>query len=203
MSLRTALLAAALILAPAPALAQVSTDYSLAPAGAYAIDPAHTRIMWRLSHLGTSFYNGWFAKFDAKLNFNPSAPENSTLEASIDTASVFTLDPKFNEEIASAKFLDSSKTPTITFKATGLTKTGANTGTMTGDMTLHGVTKPVTFEVTFVGGMQSPMKNAYVIGFSATATFKRSDFGITEYLNFGLGDEITVTVDTEFDKTAD
>jgi polyisoprenoid-binding protein YceI len=203
MKLRTVLLAASIAFAPAPVAAQVSQDYSLAPAGEYAIDPAHTRITWKLSHLGTSFYNGWFAKFDAKLNFNPAAPEKSELEASVDTASVFTLDPKFNVEIASAKFLDASKTPVIAFKATELAKTGPNTGTMTGDLTLHGVTKPVTFDVTFIGGMQSPMKNAYVIGFSATTTFKRSDFGITEYLNFGLGDEITVTVDTEFDKKGD
>lgn len=200
MKLCVALLAAALASTPFAATAQVSQDYSLAPAGEYTIDPAHTRITWKLSHLGTSFYNGWFAKFDAKLDFDPSAPEKSKLEASIDTASVFTLDPKFNEEIASAKFLDAAKTPTITFKATGLKKTGANTGTMTGDMTLHGVTKPVTFDVTFIGGMQSPLKNAYVIGFSATTTFKRSEFGITEYLDFGLGDDVTVTVDTEFDK---
>lgn len=200
MKLRIALLAAALAVAPFAASAQVSQDYSLAPAGEYTIDPAHTRITWKLSHLGTSFYSGWFAKFDATLKFDPTAPEKSKLEASIDTASVFTLDPKFNEEIASAKFLDAPNTPTITFKATGLSKTGANTGTMTGDMTLHGVTKAVKFDVTFIGGMQSPMKNAYVIGFSATTTFKRSDFGITEYLNFGLGDDVTVTVDTEFDK---
>ena len=199
MKLRTALLAAALAM-PMPALAQVSQDPSLAPAGEYTIDKAHTRIQWRLSHLGTSWYNGWFKTFDARLNFDPAAPEKSTLEATIDTTSVTTLDPKFDEEIASAKFLDASSTPKITFKATGLTKTGAGTGTMTGDLTLHGVTKPVTFDVTFVGGMQSPMKNAYVIGFSATTTFKRSEFGIKEYLDFGLGDEVTVTVDTEFDK---
>jgi polyisoprenoid-binding protein YceI len=201
MKLRAALVAAALL--AGPALGQVSQDPSLAPAGAYEIDKAHTRITWKLSHLGTSWYNGWFKTFDAKLNFDPAAPEKSTLEATVDTTSVTTLDPKFDEEIASAKFLDASKTPVITFKATGLTKTGDTTGTMTGDLTLHGVTKPVTFDVTFVGGMQSPMKNAYVIGFSATTTFKRSEFGIMEYIDFGLGDDVTVTVDTEFDKKAD
>jgi len=203
MKLRTALLAAAFLLAPIPALAQVSQDPSLAPAGEYTIDKAHTRVQWRLSHLGTSYYNGWFKTFDAKLKFDPAAPERSTLEATVDTTSVTTLDPKFDEEIASAKFLDASKTPVITFKATSLTKTSENTGTMTGDLTLHGVTKPVTFNVTFVGGMLSPLKNAYVIGFNATTTFKRSEFGIMEYIDFGLGDEVTITVDTEFDKKSD
>lgn len=201
MSLRAAFVAAALLVSAPAALAQgVSTDPSLAPAGEYAIDKAHTRITWKISHLGTSWYLGFFSKFDATLTLDPNAPEKSVLKASVQTDSVTTLDPEFDKEIASAKFLDAAKTATITFNSTAIEKTGANTGKVTGDLTLHGVTKPITLDVTFVGGAQSQMKNTYVVGFSATGTFKRSDFGITEYLDFGLGDDITVTVDTEFDK---
>lgn len=202
MKLRYAL-AAALLLTTAPVvMAQTSTDPAAAPAGAYTIDKAHTRITWKLSHMGFSFYSGWFAKFDANLTFDPAAPEKSVLKATVETASVTTLDPEFDKEIASEKLLNAAKTATITFDSTALVKTGANTGTMTGDLTLNGVTKPVTFDVTLVGGALSPLKKTYVLGFSATATIKRSEFGVTEYVDFGLGDDVTVTVDTEFDHKA-
>jgi polyisoprenoid-binding protein YceI len=176
-----------------------SADPSLAPSGTYQIDKAHTRIQWRLSHLGTSYYVGWFSKFDATLRFDSAAPERSSISASVNTRSVTTLDPAFDEEIASDKFLGASKAELITFDSRTLKVTGPNTGEVTGDLSLNGVTRPVQLNVTFVGGMQSPLKNAYVIGFSASGTIKRSDFGIVEYLDFGLGDEVTITIDTEFD----
>lgn len=194
---------AALLIAAPSAGAAPTQDPSLSPAGKYTIDPAHTRIQWRISHLGFSFYNGWFAKFDATLNFDPTALEKSRLDASVVTSSVFTLDPKFNEEIGGATFLDSASTDPITFKSTALTRTGTNTGTMTGDLTLHGVTRPVTFAVTMVGGGQSATGNAYVMGFTATATIKRSEFGVTKFLDYGLGDEVLITIDTEFDQKGD
>lgn len=197
MKLRHLALAAALMIVPAGA--QVSQDPSLAPAGQYAVDKAHTRITWSLSHLGFSFYQGWLAKFDATLTFDPTSPEKSTLEASVDTTSVTTLDPEFDKEIAGPEFLNAGATNPITFKTTSVEKTGDATGKMTGDLTLNGVTKPVTFDVTFIGGGQSQMKNTYVLGFQATATIKRSEFGVTKYIDFGLGDDVTITVNTEFD----
>ena len=193
-------LALAILALPVSVAAQSpSTDASLAPSGNYTIDKAHTRVQWKLSHLGTSYYIGWFSGFDASLTFDAASPEKSVLSATVETKSVTTLDAKFNEEIAGPKFLDASKTDQIAFKSTSIEVTGPQTGKVTGDLTLHGVTKPVTLDVTFIAGMQSPMKNAYVIGFSATGTIKRSEFGITEYLDFGLGDDVTITVDTEFD----
>lgn len=198
MKLTTAALAALLLAAPAAAQG-VSTDASLAPAGTYEVDKAHARLSWSISHFGVSTYTGWFTGFDVAFSFDPAALEKSTLKATIDPKSVHTLDPKFDEEIASEKFFDAGKYPEITFVSTKVEKTGDTTGTIIGDLTFHGVTKPVTLAVTFHGGMQSPMKNAYVLGFNATATFKRSDFGVTEYIDFGLGDDITVTIEGEFD----
>jgi polyisoprenoid-binding protein YceI len=183
-----------------PAAAQgISTDASLAPAGTYEVDKAHTRVSWQISHFGVSTYTGWFKGFDIELNFDPNAPEKSSLKTTIDPKSVFTFDPKFDEEIASAKFFDAAKYPEITFVSSGIEKTGDTTGKMTGDLTFHGVTKPVTLDVTFHGGMQSPLKNTYVLGFEAKGTIKRSEFGVTEYIDFGLGDDVTITIEGEFD----
>ncbi len=199
MKFATAAALCAMLLA-LPASAQgVSTDPSLAPPGAYVVDKAHARITWGISHFGVSTYIGWFTSFDIALTFDPNAPEKSTLKASIDPKSVHTLDPKFDEEIASAKFFDAATYPQITFVSTAVEKTGDASGKITGDLTFHGVTKPVVLDVTFHGGMQSPLKNTYVLGFKGQTTIKRSEFGVTEYIDFGLGDEVTITIEGEFD----
>jgi polyisoprenoid-binding protein YceI len=198
MRYRAATFAAILVWLPAAHAQAVSADPALAPAGAYAADTAHTRISWSLSHFGTSTYTGWFKDFDIALKFDPNAPEKSELSAKVATASVATLDPAFDAEIAGDQFLNAAQFPDLTFKSTAATRTGDTTGTLTGDLTLHGITKPATFTVTFHGGQQSPLKNAYVLGFNATTTIKRSDFGVTGYLEFGLGDEVTIAIEGEF-----
>lgn len=192
--------AATAIFLALPAAAQgVSTDASLAPAGAYQVDKAHTRVSWQISHFGVSTYTGWFKGFDIALDFDPNAPEKSSLKTTIDPKSVTTFDPAFDEEIASEKFFDAAKYPEISFTSTSIEKTGDTTGKMTGDLTFHGVTKPVTLDITFHGGMQSPLKSTYVLGFEAKTTIKRSEFGVTQYIDFGLGDDVTITIEGEFD----
>ena len=198
MKLKTAALAALLFVAPAAAQG-ISTDASLAPAGTYEADAAHTRVSWEISHFGLSTYIGWFATFEATLNFDPNAPEKSSLKATIDPKSVHTLDPKFDAEIASEKFFDAAKFPEITFVSTGIERTSDTTGKLTGDLTFHGVTKSVVLDVTFHGGMQSPLKNAYVLGLNGKTTIKRSEFGVTQYIDFGIGDDVTITIEGEFD----
>lgn len=198
MKIATALLATLLFAAPAAAQG-LSTDASLAPAGTYKVDKAHARISWEISHFGVSTYIGWFKTFDVSFSFDPNAPEKSSLKATIDPKGVHTLDPKFDEEIASEKFFDAAKYPEITFVSTSIEKTSDTTGKITGDLTFHGVTKPVTLDVTFHGGLQSPLKNTYVLGFKASTTIKRSEYGVTEYIEYGLGDDVTVTIEGEFD----
>ena len=194
-----ALALAAVFLAAPLAQAEIAHDPKLAPAGKYEADPRHTKILWKINHLGFSYYNGWFTKFDARLGFDPAAPEKTSLDVSIDTTSVHTGTESFDHEIAGHMFLDADKTNPIRFVSTSAAMTSANTGTITGKLTLHGVTKPATFNVTLIGAGMSAMKGTFVLGFEATTTIKRSDFGITAYLDAGLGDEVMITVDGEFD----
>ena len=202
MRLRPIVAAVLLTLASAAQAEGVSTDPSLAPAGASRVDKAHTRVIWQISHFGTSLYTGWFKTFDVALSFDPNAPEKSTLTASVDPAGVFTLDPVFDAKIAGPDFLDAAKYPEMRFASTSATRTGEASGTITGDLTFHGVTRPVTFDVVFHGGTMSPLKNVYVLGFRATAVIKRSEFGVDAYLDLGLGDEVTVTIEGEFNQKA-
>ena len=92
--------------------------------------------------------------------------------------------------------------PTATFVSTQIAKAGANTGTVTGNLTLAGVTKPVTLNVTFNGGRNIPIPfQRYRIGFDATGTIKRSDFGLTGMIWSGfVSDEVTLTIDCEMEK---
>ncbi len=103
-------------------------------------------------------------------------------------------------EIVGPGVFDSAKFPNATFKSTSVERTGPASGKMTGDLTIHGVSKPVTFDVTFNGGTTSPMgAAAYDLGFHATAIVKRSDFGLDKMMwTSFVGDEVKVTIEAMF-----
>ncbi|MGZ5933247.1 MAG: YceI family protein [Rhizomicrobium sp.] len=177
----------------------VSTDPKKAPAGSYEIETHHTQIVFAIPHLGITDYYGRFEKVSGTLNFNPGAPEKSCVSVTIDTSSANVMSSEVVSQIIGPSAFDSSKFPTATFKSTSVERTGPTTGKMTGDLTLHGVTKPVTFDVTFNGGLQAPVGNAYDIGFHATATIKRSDFGLTKMMwNSFVGDDVKLIIEALF-----
>lgn len=180
--------------------AGVSTDPKQAPAGAYQMETRHTQVIFAIPHLGLTDYYGRFEKVSGTLNFNPAAPEKSAVSVSIDTSSANVMSSQLVGEIVGPSVFDSAAFPAATFKSTAITRTGAGTGKMTGDLTIHGVTKPVTFDVTFNGGTPSPMgAAAYDLGFHATTTIKRSDFGLTKMMwSSFVGDEVKLTIEAMF-----
>ena len=195
-----AALMAAPLVAPSTALAAApSHDVADLGGGTYAIDPKHASVVAKVSHLGVSIYTARFDTFDGSFTYDPAHPEAAHVQASVDAGSMDVgadYSSKFAEE-----FLAASKFPKITFNSTAVQKGPGNTGTMTGDLTLHGVTKPVTFNVTFVGAGKSPLPPFHTIaGFTATTSIKRSDFG-SDFLNNGLvGDDVSLTIEAEFDR---
>lgn len=193
-------LAAAVVPAPAvaPALAQTSLNV---PAATYTIDPRHTQIIFSVRHMGLSTFFGRFGHITGTLNFDPAMPEKSVLNAQIDMASIQTHVEALDKELSSSLF-QADKFPTATFVSTSSMKTGANTGTVTGNLTIAGVTKPVTLNVTFNGGRNSPIPlQPYRIGFDATASVRRSDFGLTHVMWSGMvGDEVTLWIECELEK---
>jgi polyisoprenoid-binding protein YceI len=94
---------------------------------------------------------------------------------------------------------DAAKYPTATFKSTTVTRTGPGTGTITGDLTLHGVTRPVTLDATFGGLTTDPFSGADDIGFRATTTIRRTDFGLTGMVwESVVGDDVKLTIEAMF-----
>ena len=190
---------ASLALAGAAHADGVSTDPKKAPAGAYQVETHHTLVLFAIPHLGLTDYYGRFEKISGTLNFNPGAPEKSFVDVSIDTSSANVMSAELINELVGPSVFDSAHFPTATFKSTSIERTGSNTGRMTGDLTIHGVTKPVTFDVTFNGGLQAPIGNAYEIGFHATATVKRSDFGLDKMMwKSFVGDDVKLIIEALF-----
>lgn len=172
-----------------------------APAGNYTLDPTHTSVTWSLSHAGLSRYTARFDKTTGTLNFDPDAPEKSSVFITIDAASVSTGLPDFDKTIATdSKYFDAQTYPEITFVSTQIEKTGDATANITGDLTFRGVTKPVTLETKFYGAGKSFGNPGKTLGFSATMTLRRSDFNMTHLISFGIGDDVEIRIETEFNE---
>ncbi len=175
----------------------------LAPdiAGNYVLDPAHTSVVWRISHAGISNYTARFDDIRGTLFFDPFAPQNSRVDIIIDPTSVSTGDAEFDETIAeSGNYFNVGKHPQIRFISTSIQITGDNAGLIMGNLTFRGQTKPLVLETVFNGAGKSFGHKGKTLGFSATGTFLRSDFGLTTLRGFGIGDEINLQIETEFNE---
>lgn len=176
------------------------------PAGDYKLDPLHSTLVFSASHLGFSNYTMQFAKFDADLKLDPANPSAASLTASVDPGSLVLPSPPegFLDDLLGENWIDAAQFPEVTFKSTSVTRKGENVADVVGNLTLHGVTKPITLEVTFNGGYVShPYEPNARIGFSAKGVFKRSDFGIAYGIpdpgsNMGVSDEVRVVIESEF-----
>ena len=103
---------------------------------------------------------------------------------------------KLDEHLASGDFFDAAKFPNASFKSTSVAAAGTNKLTVTGDLTIKDITKPVTLDVTLNGAGEHPMLKKQAIGFSATATIKRSDFGVGAYAP-NVSDDVQLRITTE------
>ena len=193
-------LSLALLCAPV-ASAAPSTDVSKMPAGTYVLDPQHASLIARVSHGGFSAYTIRFRITEARYSWDPASPRTAQVEATVDPASFDSGLGKADAAMAE-RFLEVERFPTARFVSTSIQPGEGGKGTMTGDLTLHGVTRPVTFDVTWNGydsgifGRRS--------GFSARGVFKRSDFGIDSLLRPPLGfvgDEVELILELEFVKS--
>jgi polyisoprenoid-binding protein YceI len=172
-----------------------------AKAGTYTIDPDHTQVIFAIRHEGLSTFYGRFSKISGGLTFDPASPQTSALNVTIDMTGIETHVDALDKELRDSVF-NAEKFPTATFVSTGITKTSDNAGTVTGNLTLNGITKPVTLTVTFNGGRNSPIPfQPYRIGFDATGTIHRADFGLDGMVWSGfVGNDVTLMIESEMEK---
>lgn len=196
------LIVPALILAlaaPLAAHAQASNsaDPAAVRAGTFKLDPSHSKITWSVNHFGFSTYIGQFGRVEATMALDPKNLAATALDVTVDAASLGTLNPALDSQVKSKNFLDVAQFATATFHATKITRTGERTADIAGDLTLHGITRPIVVQATFVQGGRNVVDPGYRLGFAGTARLTRSDFGMT-YLLPTLGDEVTLTIEAEF-----
>jgi polyisoprenoid-binding protein YceI len=184
-----------------------AADSSAPPAGVYHLDKSHASLLLRVSHMGFSTYTTRFSRFDATLTFDPSNISASTLETTIDAASLeMDAAPKMCTDIVRGpQFLDTKKFPQIVYRSESIHMTGAKTFEIQGTLNLHGVTHPLVLTGTYNGGYPGlPNMDPHArIGFSAHGSFKRSDFGMGYAIpapgtTMGVGDLIDVSIEAEF-----
>jgi polyisoprenoid-binding protein YceI len=146
-------------------------------AGTYALDAAHKRVGFVARHLMVSKVRGQFAEATATITVAED-PLQSSVTASITTASIETGQTDRDNHLRSGDFFESEKYPTMDFRSTGVKSHAGAEFVLDGELTIKGVTKPVELVVEFEGATVSPFGKA-VFGFSAHAEIDREDWGLT------------------------
>jgi polyisoprenoid-binding protein YceI len=186
------------IASPHHAMAQIaSQDPKAVKAGTYKVEPYHTQIGFSISHFGYTDFSGFFSGTSGTLQLDPVKLGETKLDVSIPVTSILTTVSVLDDQLKGDQWFDTAKFTTATFTSTKVTPTGKGTANIIGDFTLHGVTKPITLKAHLVGSGVDPLDKIFTVGFEATGTIKRSDFGVKQYLPL-LGDEVHLTIAGNF-----
>lgn len=177
------------------AIAAAVAAPALAAPETYTIDGTHTYPRFSYSHFGYSTQLSRFNKTSGTVVLDAAA-KTGAVDIIIDTKSVDTGYPTFDEHIQAADFLDTAQHPTATFKSTKVVFEGDKPVTVEGKLTLKGITRPVTLTVTSFQAMPHPMLKKPAIGANAWTTVKRSDFNMAKYAP-NVGDEVRIDIAIE------
>lgn len=199
--------------AAAPAPVQIA-----APAGSYELDPYHSSLSFAVNHIGLANYVARFTRYQGKLEFDPQNLAGSSVSIGIEPTSIrtdFSGDYKathpdspyatFDEALSrDSKFLNADQFPQISFRSTKVEQLAPGQLRVAGDLTFLGKTLPVTLDTTIVGSMAAhPFTQRGAVGFSAVTAIKRSQFGMTSFLEPSmLGDEVRIRFEGEFHQAA-
>ncbi|WP_394646531.1 YceI family protein [uncultured Sphingomonas sp.] len=188
-----------------PAVAQLATtpqqpgqpQAARVAAGTYQVDPAHTQVTWEVNHMGFSMLQGQFGAQGGSITIDPKQPAATKVDVTFAINDLSVTSAQFATHLKSADFFDAAQHPTARFVSTSVTPRGATKATLNGNLTIKGVTKPVSLDVTFVGAGTNPMSKKANVGFTATGTIKRSDFGVGAYAPV-VSDNVKLTVQAAF-----
>ncbi len=166
----------------------------------WVLDPYHTQVEFAAKHLGMMSVRGHFAEVSATGNIYPDNPEASSVDVTVQTASIRTNNQKRDDDLRASSFLETETYPTIAFKSTEIKATGQNRYSMTGDLTIKGTTQPITLAVVNYGEFNDP-RMGHRIGYSAEGKINRKDFGMTFNMMMDgkwiVSDEIQIMIEGE------
>ncbi len=182
----------------ATAASAASTNPADLPGGRYVLDKKHASVTAKVMHLGVSLYTVRFDQIEGSFTFDPARPSDARVSASVEATSL-DVGADYGRKFAD-EFLDATHFPKITFVSRQIAPNpDGRTAMMSGDLTMRGVTRPVSFQVTF-DGVGRGLFGGTITGFSAVGHIKRSEFG-SGFLQNLVGDDVTLIIEAEFDKT--
>jgi polyisoprenoid-binding protein YceI len=184
---RLSALALAAALAATPVFAAPET---------YVLDASHSQILFSYNHLGFSTSWGMFSGFDGQISFDAANPAASSVAVSFPVRTMLTGWQERFDHFMSKDFFDAAADEPVSFTSTAIEVTGEKTAKITGDLTLNGVTKPVVLDAVLNAQGMHPMANKPWMGFDATTSVLRSDFGLGMFAPF-VGDEVQIRISVE------
>lgn len=162
----------------------------------YKIDPNHTNVIASWSHFGFSHPSINFGQADGSIVYDAENVSASSVQVTLPLSGLSAFAANFNDHLSSADWFDAAKYPAATFKSTKVEAAGDGKLKVTGDLTVKGVTKPVVLDVNLNKAGEQPQAKRPAVGFDATATVKRSDFGLGAYVP-NVSDEVSLRITTE------
>lgn len=162
----------------------------------YKIDPNHTDVVASWSHFGFANPVAHFGQVDGTITYDPANVGQSSVNVTIPLAGLNSHVEAFDEHLRSADFFDAEKFPAITFKSTKVEAAGDRKLRVFGDLAVKGITRPAVLDVTLNKLGEHPMAKRAAIGFDATTTLKRSDFGLDKYAP-NVSDAVQIRITTE------
>jgi polyisoprenoid-binding protein YceI len=177
------------------------------PRTTWTLDPLDTTVAFTVRHFMVTNVGGVFQTLRGTARYDASNPESAELDVEIPAASLTTRDPARDGHLRSSHFFDVDRYPTITFHSTRVRSISPNALELVGDLTLRGTTREVVLAVSDLTGEQKDHNGTPRIGARATATIRRSDFGMTYNIlldggGVALGDEVKLTLDVSLLKDA-
>lgn len=166
----------------------------------WKIDPNHTAAQFSVRHMGISTVRGAFTKVSGTVDYDPTNLSKTSIDATIEATSVDTRVEMRDNDLRSANWFDVAKFPTLTFKSKSVQLAGEGKLKITGDLTIHGVTKEVVLDVDGPSAPVTDPRGTSHVGASATTKIQRTEFGVGT--NPMVGDDITITIDTELVRPA-
>ena len=167
----------------------------------WTIDPSHTTVEFVAKHMMITTVKGRFAELTGTIVADESNIADSSVEATLQAASLDTRNEQRDAHLRSPDFLDVENYPTVTFRSTRVEGT-KDEFQLTGDLTIRGVTRPVTLQMKFNGYGVDPLTKEDKLGFSAQGHFSRSQFGLGTWYP-AVGDDVRVRIEAEFARHAD
>ncbi|MFK7834920.1 MAG: YceI family protein [Sulfitobacter sp.] len=162
----------------------------------YMLDASHSQVLFSYDHLGFSTTFGMFSGFEGEIMFDADAPGSSSVNVSMPVMSMFTGWEKREAHFMSGDFFGAEDGDMVTFTSTGIEVTGDDTALITGDLTMNDVTKSVVLDTKLNKVGDHPMAGKPWMGFDATTTLMRSDFGLGAFAP-AVGDEVEVRISLE------